>query len=316
MHRSSHLYCLGIALLLLLRAVPASAQACPPPTPFGICGLDGSHSFTYDDGSSSLLEVIDLQTVSYKESGKDKARRFDVQVTQTYPVPFSATTYSLAPDNSVGEQLAISLSLEQLFGGGLSAQLTPNSNSQFTGSLQAEPAQLRVDVSAGQPLDDTSYSGSFSMQLQQQGGTTTDVYFTLTVSVEPSIGIYNLPASMDLTNPNALTGGNFEGTADFCVGGRGFASYSVQLASEHGSTGGAGAAPYELAGLTAPDERLPYTAQFNATPGTLPGTFERLADESCAANNASITVSVAQTAWQEARQRDYADTLTITVTAE
>ena len=316
MQKADRFFYLGLLLMLLFRVTPANAQACPPLTPFGICGLDGSHTFTYADASSSLLGSIDLQTVSYKESGKDKPRDFQVGVTQTYPAPSGTGVYSLAPDNGVGNPLAISLSLEQLFSGGLSAQLIPNTSSQFVGSLQAEPAQLRVEITAGQSLDDTSYSGNFRMELHQQGNTTEFVNFTLVVTVEPSIGIHNLPPSMDLTNPNALAGGNFEGIANFCVGGKGFASYSVQLASAHGSTGGAGSAPYELAGLADPDERLPYTAQFTATPGALPGTFARLADESCTINDASITVSVAQTAWQEARQRDYADTLTITVTAE
>ena len=314
MRSSNGLNIVSATLLLLLHAAYAAAQTCPPADPFGICGLADSHTFIYGYTDSTLSEVIDIQTVSYKTTGRPQPRSMRIEVLQTYPTPVG--TYSLAPDNGVGPSLEISLSLEQLFSGGQSAQFSPGSNPRFTGSLQAEPSQLVIDAAGGQLLEDTSYSGAFTMQLDQQSGGDIAVDFTLTVTLEPSIGIYNLPTRMDLTNTNVMAGGNFAGSADFCVGGRGFANYSVELISAHGSTGGSGAEPYELAGLADSTERLPYTAEFNAAPGTISGTFSRLADDSCSTNNASITVSVSENAWQEARQRDYADTLTVTVKAE
>ncbi|AQQ66929.1 hypothetical protein Mag101_04210 [Microbulbifer agarilyticus] len=293
--------------LFLFCALPVSAQSCPPTGPLGVCNLEGNYSFTYRYNDNTLSETIDIASISYFVFFPSFPLTIFANVEQTDP-PAANATYTLEPENGIGNPLEISL---DLFLTNTEKQLAPGVNDDWPGSAQPAPGALTVNIADGQSLSDSRYTGSFRMNLQAFLSGNTSIDFQLNVIVEPSIGISNLPSAMDLTNPNALAGGNFEGTVDFCVGGRGFESYSVELSSEHGGT-----TDYQLAGLTDTSERLPYSAVFDALPATLQDSFIRQADGSCQANNASITVSVAESDWQQARQSNFADTLTIMVTAD
>ncbi|WP_141398476.1 MULTISPECIES: hypothetical protein [Microbulbifer] len=146
--------------------------------------------------------------------------------------------------------------------------------------------------------------------------------FEITLGITKQIIVTSLA---DLPLPSGVAGNPITGQEDICVGGIGFERYSIDLLSANGSSGGTGTEPYELAGV---NDSLPYTVEFldnidnsgtrytPAADGSIADTFLRTQTLSCTTENARIYVTVLATDWESASSESYADTLTVTVTAE
>jgi hypothetical protein len=174
----------------------------------------------------------------------------------------------------------------------------------------ASLATLSLNVSAATNPTGPSTSGSSNGD------------FDITLTVEEQIIVTNFD-DMDLFTNTATLGQPIEGYENICVGGIGFANYGVNLSSDNGSTGGAGATPFQLNGST---QNLEYTASFinntSSTSGTsadasgdISGSFPRASTVACATDNARVIVAVAAADWESATEASYTDTLTVTVTA-
>lgn len=149
-------------------------------------------------------------------------------------------------------------------------------------------------------------------------GETDSAASAITLTIPEAIYIDGL-ADIDLT---AAAGNDATGTDDFCVGGTGFPTFSIQFDSNNG--GGTGFVLAESGGDT-----IPYTVGFaNDTTGSghiEPDDGVALQNNtrqahSCSASgtdNAQLLVTVAQDTWQNAvGGSTYSDTLNVTVTAE
>ncbi|MEW5249322.1 hypothetical protein [Microbulbifer discodermiae] len=146
--------------------------------------------------------------------------------------------------------------------------------------------------------------------------------FDITLNVPTQIIVKNFN-NMLLDTTAATLGAPIVGTEDICVGGIGFASYSVNLSSQNGSSGGVGSDPFQLNGTS---QNLPYTAAFidnvaNSTGtgadvnGDITGSFARNGNLDCQSDNARVFVTVDAAVWESANETSYSDTLTVTVTA-
>lgn len=147
--------------------------------------------------------------------------------------------------------------------------------------------------------------------------------FDITLTVATQIVATNFD-DMPLDTASATLGNPIEGFEDICVGGIGFANYSVNLASTNGvSGGGSGSNDFQLNGSS---QDLPYTASFidntSSTSGTaadsagdVAGSFARTSNVACASDNARVIVSIDSADWETATEASYSDTLTVTVTA-
>lgn len=140
----------------------------------------------------------------------------------------------------------------------------------------------------------------------------------ITLTIPEAIYIDGL-ADIDLT---AAAGSDATGFDDFCVGGTGFPTFSIQFDSANGA--GSGFALKETGGNT-----LPYTVGFandiSGSGHTTPNDGELLTNNTrnahtCSAtgtDNAQLLITVAQNTWQNAiGGSTYSDTLNVTVTAE
>ncbi|AWF80070.1 hypothetical protein BTJ40_04130 [Microbulbifer sp. A4B17] len=302
-----------LLLLLLLLNMPLQAQVnCSSNNDLRVCGLEDSHTLDYE----SDPKEIQFTTRSLLGSW---TLRYDVEVT-----PLSGSTFSLFADS--GEQLDIDLSFRA--NNGSTETLTPgNQSNTFAGTSDDADTYLVIELDSNQVPSSSRYSASFEMTLNNYffiwtAGTET-VQFDIELEVEPSITIRNL-GDVDLSNSGTLFGQSIEGSEDFCVGGIGFSSYTVNLSSANGSTGGGGSNAYELGGSS---EQIPYSVAFSdnlgatsgVSPGSLgdvPGSFSRTEDESCLSDNARIYISVAPSDWENASEPFYTDVLTVTVSSQ
>ncbi|MFI2812279.1 hypothetical protein [Microbulbifer zhoushanensis] len=145
-----------------------------------------------------------------------------------------------------------------------------------------------------------------------------DILINLTI---PERIVVDQLDNIDLT-PTA--GNDAAGEDAFCVGGTGFATYSIQFDSGNGST----ADQFLLANTTNASLTVPYSVGYSndetassatstATQGDLlPGNARR--DFRCGVGyeNAKLFVSVLADDWQDSAGGSYSDTLTVLVTAE
>nr|WP_010133618.1 hypothetical protein [Microbulbifer agarilyticus] len=167
-------------------------------------------------------------------------------------------------------------------------------------------------------------SSTFAATDGTAGPSSSNGNFDITLTVATQIITTNFD-DMDLDTASATLGNPIVGYEDICVGGIGFAEYSVDLTSQNGSSGGTGSAPFQLNGTS---QNLAYTAAFiddiaattgaqaDAT-GEVAGTYPRVSNVACGSDNARVIVSIASSEWESATETgDYTDTLTVTVTAE
>ncbi|WP_237057908.1 hypothetical protein [Microbulbifer sediminum] len=129
---------------------------------------------------------------------------------------------------------------------------------------------------------------------------------------------------LDNIDLSAVAGTDAAGADAFCVGGTGFATYSIQFDSNAGgATNEFLLANVADTSLTVPysvgysnDETATDAASFADEGVVLPGNLRR--DFRCGAGyeNAKLFVNVAANDWQNATGGDYSDTLTVTVVAE
>lgn len=168
----------------------------------------------------------------------------------------------------------------------------------------------------------TAAANGLAAQDGVAGSNSSSGNFDITLTVPTQIIVKNFD-DMALTTTGATLGDAITGTEEFCVGGIGFASYSVNLESQNGSTGGSGSAPFQLNGS---GQNLPYAAAFvnNTTSttgddadtnGDVPGSFPRAGNLACATDNARVIVSIDSADWESAVETSYSDTLTVTVAA-
>lgn len=171
----------------------------------------------------------------------------------------------------------------------------------------------------------TSFAISFGTHAASDGiagSSSSSGNFDITLTVPTQIIVKNF-ADMALNTSGATLGNPIQGSEDICVGGIGFANYSVNLSSQNGSTGGSGTAPFQLNGS---GQNLPYSAAFinntssssgtaADTSGDISGSFARNDNLNCGTDNARVFVSVAAADWESANETSYSDTLTVTVTA-
>lgn len=305
-------------LTLVFSSLTVHAQSCAGSGQFRICGLGGTHTFDFD----APQKVIDVTTRSRFNDQGQIPLPFSVQVD-----PLLGGSYALVSDT--GESIDISLVFSQ--DGGSSTTLSPGIEvGFFNGSTQNANAQLTIDASNIDSASSTSYSATFQMTLRQYffvfPTREVTVEFTIEFTVEPRITITGL-GPIDLDNASVSVGQAIRGMEDFCVGGQGFAQYTVNLSSRSGSTGGGSGAAYQLAPVSGSIERIPYLVEFTDnlssnsgsapdTLGNITGAFNRNSNESCLADNARIIVTVAAGNWENASESSYVDVLTVTVTSQ
>jgi hypothetical protein len=281
-----------------------------------VCGLEGNQPINYDP--SIAPKVIDFTL--HSRLGGNTPWPYTVTVT-----PLSNPTYSLSSGG--GDQANFSLTFKP-DNEPSATTLSPGAPSgEFTGSTSQIGASLSLTLTNPDSLVDNNYSGDFEFLIEQYffgfPFQSLTVYFTINLAVPTRIIVKNFD-DMDLFTNTASLDQPIEGYENICVGGIGFANYTVNLSSENGSTGGSGSFPFQLNGAS---QNLPYTAEFinntSSTIGIPPDAngdisqaFPRAGNENCTTDNARVIVSIAAASWESANETSYTDKLTVTVTPQ
>ncbi|WP_091389568.1 hypothetical protein [Microbulbifer marinus] len=150
--------------------------------------------------------------------------------------------------------------------------------------------------------------------------------FQVNLNLGTAIVVKNL-GDLTLDATTAVNGQPIVGREQICVGGVGFSSYSVDLVSTNGITGGGAGATFGFQ-LNGSAQNLEYSASFaddtnlsstgdsadSSTGVVTGGSYLRNGTLGCTSDNAQVIVSVPN--WESATETTYSDTLTVTVTAE
>ncbi|MCO1335690.1 hypothetical protein MO867_15240 [Microbulbifer sp. OS29] len=304
--------CLAILPLLFLNISLQAQVNCSSKDGLRACGLGDSHTLDYEIEPKEILFTT-------RSLWGNLTLPYDIEIS-----PLTGSTFSLFSNS--GEQLDINLTFRA--NDGEIQSLTPgNTSNFFTGTGDDAETYLIIELVTNQVPSSSSYSASFEMTLNNyffifNTGTET-VAFDIVLNVEPNIVIRNL-GDVNLGNSGTLFGQPIEDREDFCIGGKGFSSYTVNLSSINGSTGGNGNSAYELTGS---NETISYAVAFSdnlasntgIVPGNLgdvPGSFTRTTDEDCLVDNARVYISIAPVDWQSAQEPIYTDVLTVTVSSQ
>ncbi|MGL6159374.1 hypothetical protein [Microbulbifer sp.] len=313
-------YRLWLLLLGILSAGPALSQCNNTGFFLQICDLEGNHDISYDPASTA--KNIDFQLYSRTFVFFVGLTPADYRVTVN---PLTGTGFALF---STVDQADFSLTFQP--SNGASVALSPGTpSSDFTGSTDLVNASLFLTLTNPDALVSNNYSGEFEFLIEQQGNCgffgcqNLSVDFTVNLTVPTRIIVKNFN-DMPLDTVTATPGNPIEGYEDICVGGVGFANYTVNLASTNGSTGGSGTFPFQLNGVS---QNLPYTSEFidntSSTSGFSPDAngdisqpFPRTGNENCTVDNARVIISIAAADWGSANETSYTDTVRVTVMVE
>ncbi|WP_460803411.1 hypothetical protein [Microbulbifer agarilyticus] len=308
--RKKFALCLLTPLLWLPAA--AHAQCVTGGNGFAVCGLEGTRTVSYPS-ALTIPFTVESQSNSFFSAGN-----YRITV-----IPLDTSTFALF-SGSQGADFSLSYTTQ----GSTTTQLLPNvPQGNYPGGPNARNASLTLTIIDPDTLDSGPYSGDFDFLIERYSifgfVRSLRIRFTINLSVPRRIVVKNFD-DLDLSTGSASAGQAIQGEETICVGGAGFARYRVQLSSQNGATGGAGAAPYLLTGL---QSNMPYNPAFtnavSATAGITPdsagniaGSFLRESGIDCTTDNATVIISIPASSWQQASEQTYTDTLTVTVTPE
>lgn len=149
-----------------------------------------------------------------------------------------------------------------------------------------------------------------SLALAASDSATSDITLTIPTAIEI--------AQLDNVALNATAGSDATADEPFCVGGTGFATYSIQFDSSAGSgdfqlsDGGSTTVPYSVEF----ENDIAGTGFATTTEGVADGGHARNTASCSGTDNAQIRVTVAQADWEALNGTSYTDTLTVVVTSE
>ena len=319
---------LSLALLLPGLAAAQAVDPCYGDPALGICNLNGATlDYDYDPQLAGSPPRLDFSAHSCKWQSRQRRcqKNLNYRVRVDGYNSGNGAFLLTGPGNAT-----LAINLDYTDSTGATTALPASGDSiEVNGTIDSRPASITVALLTDpQTLMAGIYSGAFSLSAEQAGGCGSNcgflpnINFTISVTVPAMITVEDFN-NIDLSS-SIMPGQPIERTEEFCVGGIGFAGYSVNLSSDSGSTGGAGSSPFQLNGEF---DSLPYSVAFidNINSGSgiaadangnISGIFPRAEGLGCTSNNARVFIRVAAADWENAEESSYTDILTITVTTQ